>query len=217
MWQVLVPLLAIFLSDAVLAQTEPDGASATFPLKYPSSFYVPTYIPPPINKMSVRPAPQRSPSPFLSHFTIESFGLGSSPVEPGYMFSSAYIASFYNLQGLECPDCIPGPRNLSRLTLPPFGATATVKLIRDHVELFAGFGGIEAWKADGVFQPQGHRPTTTSDEDAWLTQGQAGFRFAVDHNRHLWFGGTGRRLYNFGPGPKEWTTLSGDATFRFGH
>jgi hypothetical protein len=231
MRQVLIPLLAVLLSDGIFAQaepaqtepaqTEPDGASATLPLtlplKLPSSFFVPAYAFPSTNKTSVKAAPQRSTSPFFSHFTIESFGLGSAPVEPGYMFSSAYIATFYNLQGLECPGCIPGPQNLSRLTLPPFGATATVKLISDHLELFAGFGGIEAWKPDGTFEPQGRRPATSSDSDAWLTQAQAGFRFTVDRDRHLWFGGTGRKLYNFGPGPKEWTTLTGDAIIRFGH
>jgi hypothetical protein len=217
MRQILVPLLAILLGDAVFAQSEPDGAFATLPFAHSSSFFVPAHISPSINKISIGAAPQRSTSPFFRHLTIESFGLGFSPVDPGYMFSSAYIATFYNLQGLECPLCIPGPRNLSRLTLPPFGATATVKLLGDHLELFTGFGGIEAWKADGTFQPQGHRPFTSSDVDAWLTQGQAGFRFSVDHNRHLWLGVTGRRLYNFGPGPKQWTTKSVDATFRFGH
>ncbi|HEY1760826.1 MAG TPA: hypothetical protein VGG72_35985 [Bryobacteraceae bacterium] len=216
MW-VLVPLLAVLLSDAVFAQAERDGASATFPIRQSSPFFVPAYTLPPVDQMPIGPAPLRSTSPFsTSHFTLESFGVGSAPVTPDYMLSPAYIATFYNLQGLECPACIPGPRNLARLTLPPFGATATVKLIRDHLELFAGFGGIEAWKADGTFQPQGHRAFTSSDVDAWLLQGQAGFRFTVDHNRHLWLGGSDRRLYNFGPGPKEWTTLSGEAIFRFG-
>lgn len=223
MWRILVPMLAIYSSDAVFAQTAPaqtesDRSSATLPFQPSSSVFFPAHIFPAIKKMPTIAAPQPLTSPFFTHFKIESFGIGSSPLEPGYMFSSAYIATFYDFQGLECPLCIPGPRNLSRLTLPPFGATATVKLIGDHLELFAGFGGIEAWKADGTFQPQGHRPFTSSDDgDAWLLQGQAGFRFSVDHDRHLWLGASGRRLYNFGPGPKNWTTNSVDATFRFGH
>ena len=110
-----------------------------------------------------------------------------------------------------------GPRNLSRPALPPFGATVTAKLKHDRLEFFAGFGGIEAWKPEGTFEPQGHRPTTTTDGDAWLIQGQVGSRFAVDPNRHLWLGGTARRLYNFGPGPKQGNTLSGEAVIRFGH
>src|SRR5580704_15106752 len=117
MWQVVFPLLAILLSDAVFAQSEPDGAFTTPPLAHSSSFFVPTYIPQSVNEASARAAPQ--PSPFFTHFTIESFGIGSSSVEPGYMFSSDYIATSYNFHGLECPLCIPGPRNLSRLTLPP--------------------------------------------------------------------------------------------------
>ena len=140
MWQVLVPLLVVCLSDAAVAQAEPDGASATPPLTHSGS----------VNEAWLCAAPQRSTSPFFSHFTLESFGVNSSNVAPGYMLSSAYLASFYDLQGLECPDCILGPRNLSRPTLPPFGATVTVRLIGDHLELFAGFGGIEAWKAEGV-------------------------------------------------------------------
>jgi hypothetical protein len=133
------------------------------------------------------------------------------------MFSSAYFASFYDLHNLECPDCVLGPRSLTKFTLPPFGAAATVKLKDDRPELFTGFGGIEAWKSDGTFEPQGHRPATSPDGDAWLTLAHVGFRFSVDHNRHLWLGGTARRLYNFGPGPKQWTTLSGDAIIRLGH
>ena len=127
MW-VLLPLLAILFSDAAFAQTEPEGASATLPVK-PSEFFLRSGLCFTAGSVKCRQAValRRSTSSFLSHFTIESFGLGSAPVEPGYMFSSAYIATFYNLQGLECPVCIPGPRNLARLTLPPFGATATVK------------------------------------------------------------------------------------------
>jgi hypothetical protein len=160
--------------------------------------------------------PTTTTSSFFSHVTVESFGIGPAAVGSGYAFSNAYYASFYNLQGLECPLCVLGPHNLARQTLPPFGANVTAKLKNDRMELFAGFAGIEAWKADGTLQKQGLRWFTTSDGDAWLAQGQAGFRVAVDNGRHFWLGATGRRLYNFGPGSRQWTTLGGDATIRFG-
>jgi hypothetical protein len=215
MRQVFVPLLSVFWTGAAFAQT-PNSALPQPPPKSFSFSLVPNYIPPPVNQISVAREPRKTTSPFFGHLTIESFGLSSSPLAPGYAFSAAYFSSLFNLQRLECPGCFLGPRNLAKFTLPPFGASVTAKLRGDRVELFGGFAGIEAWKPDGTFQPQGLRPWTSTDGDAWLTQGQAGIRVAVDSGRHLWLGATGRRLYNFGPGPKQWTTLGGDATFRLG-
>ena len=161
---------------------------------------------------------EETPRPvWLKNLTIESFGYDAKAFGPGFEFSPAYTASLYNLHGLECPLCVLGPRNRIRFTLPPFGANATWRLHEDRVELYTGFGGIEAWKADGTFEPQGRRLFSNADDDAWLTQVQAGGRIAVDHDRHVWLGATGRYLYNFGPGVRQGTTFSGDATFRLGH
>lgn len=150
-----------------------------------------------------------SPRPgWLKKLTIESFGYGPAPLEPAFDLSPGYTAALFNLYGLECPGCARGPVNWPQLTLPPFGANVTWKLRDGRVELFTGAGGIEAW-----------RPTSTfMMNDAWLTQVQVGGRVAIDHSQRLWFGGTGRYLYNLGPGPgpKHWNTFGGDATFRFG-
>jgi len=109
---------------------------------------------------------------WLKNFTIESFGYGpNTPQE--YAFSPGYYAAMYNLQGLECPRCVLGPVVRPRFTLPPFGALATLKLHDGRIKLFAGVAGIEAWKPDGTFEPQGRALWTNTYGDAWLTQGQA--------------------------------------------
>lgn len=154
---------------------------------------------------------------WLKKLTIESFGYGPGPMEPGFNLSPGYTAALFNLHGLECPRCALGPVNRARFTLPPFGANATLKLRDGRIELFGGFGAIEAWKPDGTFEPQGFRRGSGSYGDAWLMQVHAGARVALDPGQHVWVGAMGRYLYNFGAGLKQWSTFSGDATFRFGH
>jgi hypothetical protein len=143
---------------------------------------------------------------WLKKLTIESLGYGPAPLMPGFDLSPSYTSALFNLSGWECPLCARGPLNRPQGTTPPFGANVTWTLRDGRVELFTGAGGIEAW-----------RPTSNFIfNDAWLTQVQLGGRVAIDHNKRLWFGGTGRYLYNLGPGPKHWDTFGGDATFKFG-
>jgi hypothetical protein len=155
-------------------------------------------------------------SGWLKNFTIESFGFGpATPQE--YAFSPGYFAAVFNLQGLECPRCVLGPVSRSRFTLPPFGALASLKFHDDRIELFTGFGGLEAWRPDGTFEPQGRSLWTNSYGDAWLTQAQAGVRVGLDRQKRVSVGATGRYLRNFGSGPEHWNTFSGDVMFKLGH
>jgi hypothetical protein len=150
------------------------------------------------------------------YFSIESFGYGLSTPQD-FAYSPGYFAALFNLQGLECPRCVLGPVSRSRFTLPPFGAIASLKFHDDRIELFTGFGGLEAWKPDGTFEPRGRSLWTNSYGDAWLTQAQAGVRLAVDRQQHVSLGATGRYLYNFGSGPQHWSTFSGDVTVKLWH
>jgi hypothetical protein len=161
--------------------------------------------------------PDDSRPAVLKHLTIESFGFTLSPQAPGFQFSPGYAATFFNLHGLECPACKVDPIDRSRFTLPPFGAKATLKLHDDRVQLFGGFAAIEAWKPDGTFEPRGHSAFSSSYGDAWLSQVEAGGRISLDPGQHVWLGASGRHMYNFGPGMKEWNAVSGSATFEFGH
>jgi hypothetical protein len=171
----------------------------------------------PATKIWTVPKADTNP-PFLKNFTIESFGFTLAPQAPGFQFSPGYTSTFFNLHGLECPYCVPGPQDRGgRFTLPPFGAKATLKLQDGRVQLFSGFAALEAWKPDGTFEPRGHSLFSTSYGDAWLAQTEAGGRISLDPHQHLWIGATGRHLSNFGPGQKEWNTFSGAATFEFGH
>jgi hypothetical protein len=156
------------------------------------------------------------PSGWLKNFSIESFGYSASTPQD-YAFSPGYFAALYNVQGLECPRCVLGPVSRSRFTLPPFGAIARLKFHDDRIELFTGFGGLEAWKPDHTFEPQGRSLWTSTYGDAWLTQVQAGVRLGLDRRQHISVGATGRTLYNFGSGPEHWTTFSGDVMLKFGH
>ncbi len=153
---------------------------------------------------------------FFKKLTIESFGYSLGPQAPGFAFSPGYTASLFNLHGLECPRCILGPVNRARFTLPPFGANAVLKLLDGRVELFSGFGGLEAFKPEGTLEPRGHQLWTSYYGDAWLVQAEGGGRVALDRDGHIWLGATSRHLWNFGSGPQQWSTFSGNATFRFG-
>jgi len=158
-----------------------------------------------------------SPQPgWLKNFTIESFGYGPATSQE-YAYSPGYFAALFNLQGLECPRCVLGPVSRSRFTLPPFGAKVSLKLFDNRIELFTGYGGIEAWKPDGTFEPRGRSLWTNSYGDAWLTQAQAGVRLAIDRQQHVSVGATGRYLRNFGSGPEHWNTFGGDVTVKLGH
>ena len=157
-----------------------------------------------------------NPQPgWLKNFTIESFGYTPTTSQE-FTFSPGYFAALYNLQGLECPRCVLGPVTRSRFTLPPFGALATFRLHDDRIELVAGYGGTEAWKPDNTFEPRGRSLFTNSYGDAWLTQAQAGVRFAIDPQHRVSVGATGRYLNNYGSGPQHWNTFGGDVTLKLG-
>jgi hypothetical protein len=156
-----------------------------------------------------------SRSGFLKNLTVESFGFDSSPTAQGFESPLRFTNAPLMSAGLECPRCIMRPAmERSRFTLPPFGAQATLSLWNDRTELFTGFGGVNAWKPDNTLIEPNRRGT--SFNDAWLVEGQAGARVAVDHGRHLWLGPVGRYVSNFGEGKKHWNTFGGTATFRFG-
>ncbi len=168
--------------------------------------------------VNLLPLDRPKPRPdWMKNLAIDSFGYDLKSQAPGFQFSPGYTAAMYNLEGLECPLCVLGPRNPTRFTLPPFGTNVILKLHDGRFELFGRAGGIEAWKADGTYEPSGLRKFSNADGDAWLTQVEGGGRVAIDHGRRLWLGASSRYLYNFGPGLKQWTTFSGQATFRLGH
>ncbi len=148
---------------------------------------------------------------------LESFGYKSAPAgnEDG-LVQPAYTLSYFDLHGLECPICVaPGFR--ARVAIPPFGATGKLGLFNDRVELFAGFGGVQAVIPPGSFRPQGRRLFTSSEDDSWLMQFKAEAQVAVDPQKHIWIGGAARRFYSSGAGPRQWNSLSGQATFKLGH
>jgi hypothetical protein len=124
---------------------------------------------------------------FLKHLTIESFGYRFPTRVQGYEFAPATTSAFYNLHGLECPLCIPGPQNRARQFLPPFGAKASLSLWHDHLILFAGFGGINAVTAGNSPRISPISIRATPDNDAWVVERQIGASVAVDPEKHLSF------------------------------
>jgi hypothetical protein len=139
---------------------------------------------PPVKPLSVIAVPQDGPRRgFLKNLTIESFGYGPGPLEPGFQFSPGYTASLFNVHGLECPGCVIGPVNRAKFTLPPFGAQATLRLWNGRVEFSSGFAALEAWKPDGTFEPHGLSLYSSSYGDAWLAQREVSGRIALDPTR----------------------------------
>jgi hypothetical protein len=163
-----------------------------------------------------------SRSGFLKNLTVESFGFDLSPTGQGYESPLRFTNSPPGSDWLECPRCIARPAmERSRFTLPPFGAQATLPVWHERAELFTGFGGVNGWKPDNTLIEAGRGASpfsrARSFNDAWLLQGDAGARVAVDHGRRLWLGPVGRYVSNFGEGKKHWNTFGGTATFRLGH
>jgi hypothetical protein len=152
---------------------------------------------------------------FLKNFTIDSFGYGSAPVQSGFGSPGELTNGPFTTHGLECARCMVRPNmDRTRSTIPAFGTQATLAYWNGRAELFSGFGGINAWKPDNTVIEPWRRGT--SYNDAWLAQGFAGARVAVDRERHLWLGPTLRHLQNFGEGKKHWNSVGGSATFTFG-
>lgn len=163
------------------------------------------------------PAPAVTPrSGFLKQLTIESFGYGLSPVPEGFESPLTFTNSTLLSSGLECPRCIPRPAmERTRFTLPPFGAETTLPVANGRTELLAGLGGVNAWKPDNTGIEPNRRDS--SFNDAWLFQGNIGSAFALDANKHIWIGPVARYVKNFGRGKQHWNSLTGFASFRFGH
>jgi hypothetical protein len=182
--------------------------------------------------------------PLIPNFKLESFGYSRARVSDGAEFAVKPLVNFYNPMHLECPVCGVAPPNRTRFSQEPFGAKATYRLFRNHLEFFASVGGEEAWKTDGMLQNIGHQRLPnfgmnpamhvhfpdlnpwwggdshlTNDQfnDAWLVQSHIGARVYVDPHRNISFGFTKGYMYNFGPfGPPSWTSTTGDMTITFG-
>jgi hypothetical protein len=217
-------------SDANKGEPASTHAIASLPLGNhgsPEYFHLSTAnlrlastLPPSIDISSTIELDRNPSTPGIHRFgnlTIESFGYGpNTPRLAGFEFSPDYTAAMFNLHGLECPRCAIGPVDRARSTLPPFGANVTLRLRDGRIELFAGVGALEAWKADVEFEPKGFQKFSNTYGDAWLSQAMAGGRIALDRDHHFWLGATARHAYNFGAGTRQWSSITGDATFRFG-
>jgi hypothetical protein len=183
-------------------QEELDGRRAT-----PDAF--------PKQDLTSGKANRNRPRDFLKNLSIESFGVNGSPTGPGYDSPGKFSTSVpFTSHDFECPRCITRPSmERMRYTLPAFGSVLTLKMMNGRAELFTGIGGINAWKPDNTtIEPRRDR----SFNDAWLVQGVAGARIAVDKDRHFWLGGATRYVRNYGAGRTHWNSLGGSATFQFG-
>jgi hypothetical protein len=165
---------------------------------------------------------KRSRKDFLKDWAVTSFGYGPAPTSMGFEFRSPAITNTVGGPGLECPVCIARPTSdRVRFTLPAFGAQAVKMFANDRVELSTGFGGVNAWSANGatiLLSPSPVAPfrAPSPNNDEWLLQVSGGARVAVDNGRHIWLGIGWRSVWDTGPPlPRErsWTALSGSVTF----
>jgi hypothetical protein len=223
-------LLALFGVESVFAQTagvQPGTlANKTEPLSVP---VMPDGSSPPISDVKFKDrasGEKHSHSNFLKSWSITSFGYSLAPTGLGFEFRSPFTGNPVGVPGLECPTCIARPQTEhSRFALPPFGAQAVRQFSNDHIELFGGFGGINAWSANGATIQVNGNPlaplrSASPFNDEWLLELSGGGRFAVDHGRHLWLGADWRSVWNMGPtAPRQsqWKSVSGSATLQLGH
>jgi hypothetical protein len=154
-------------------------------------------------------------SGFLKHLTVEFFGYSSSAIEQDYESSPNTTSRPYNLHGLECPLCTPGPMNRVRQLLPPFGAKASMTFWHERLILFAGFGGVNA-ASSSIINPRINPKLllrSSPDNDDWIVQREVGASVAVDPEKHLSFGISQGYLNDFGPSKNSWTTTTGNLSF----
>lgn len=161
--------------------------------------------------------PKRPRAATAKPLKVESFGSDATGARnAAFTNLPDYATSLLDLHDLECPMCVAAGFR-SRFAVPPFGANVKLTLFDGRFEVFGRIGGVEATPAPGSFRPQGLRLFTSPEDDAWLTQVAAGSRVAVDPQKHLWLGGTAGYFYSFGAGPRQWNSVSGQATFKLGH
>ncbi len=201
---------------------------------------------------------QSAPSGFLKPFSVDSFDYSPSTnfqfrrfdSKPPHFQVKSFAAATSAVEtrdpnGLECPVCNVGQPNRTRYSAPPFGAKATYTFWHNHIELFASFGGIEAWKQDGLLQSVGsqklgfygvnkgltlkpgslsaqwggaHLLTNDQFNDQWLAQSHVGLRFFIDREKNVSVGFTKGYMYNEGPfGTPSWTSSTADLTVTFGN
>ena len=169
-------------------------------------------------KQATQPTPKEEFHPdFVKRLTIESFGYDASSTGPGFESPSALSGGTLTPHGLECPFCIvrPNVARISRYTLPEFGAKATQSLHNNHVNLFAGIGGVNAWRLDSSAGRIGRK--YSSFNDVWLPQGLAGANVSVDAKQRLWLGVISRYAGNYKDKEKtSWATFAGSAIIRLG-
>ena len=160
---------------------------------------------------------KKQQSSFIKGFDLRSFGFSSAPESRGFEFSRAYASAFLNPQGFECMGCIVGLPTRTRFTLPPFGARLTYSFWENRVQLFGLVGAMESWKPILVVDPVGYRAFTSTFDDSWLRQAQAGARLTVDRQRRIWIGGIATKSYNSQSKlERQWGSLSGQVGFTFG-
>jgi len=157
-------------------------------------------------------------APFVKKLTLETFGYDLSPSGFGYDSRAPLLSGgAFTAHGLECPYCAMIPlMNRGRQTLQPFGAIATYRPFGSRVELFTGFGGLEAWMPDGAMRT-GQRSSTYND--SWLLQAQAGMSVAIDRKQRVRVGIVERYLQQTGAREglrSHWNTFEGNATYSFG-
>ena len=158
-------------------------------------------------------------APFVKKLTLETFGYDLSPGGFGYESRAPALSPGpFTAQGLECPYCAMTPLQIrGRQTLQPFGAVVTYRPFGNRVEFVTGVGGLEAWMPDGAMRT-GKRSSTYND--SWLLQAEAGANVAVDPKQQIRVGVVGRYLQQTGAQEtlrSQWNTFEGYAVYSFGH
>jgi hypothetical protein len=235
-----LPLCIAVTLCAACASAQSDEAVS--PAEFVKAFSVDSFVYEPTQRNYQLPPPQR-PGLF-KNFSLKSFGYPAAPFLQGYE-PVPTTSTFYNQPDLECPACTMGPPNRTRFTIAPFGSEATLGFWHGRIQLFASFGGSEAWRPDGMLQGLGtqllsplagihalkpvapnlsplwtgsHLLYTDQYNDAWLVQFHYGTRYFLDRRKNISVGISEGYLFNFAPaGQPRWKSTTADLTITFGN
>lgn len=128
---------------------------------------------------------------------------------------TAFSNSYFETTGISAT-ILPGT-NLTRFTTTyfafpgtirsetvPFGVRGIWPIVHEKGEFFL--------IADGAYNWSGSQ----YGYSAWAVQGGFGARFALDKQRHIWWGTTARYQHDFGYAGSDRVTWTADLSYRFG-
>ena len=139
---------------------------------------------------------------WAAEFGVNTTVVSAPTFSTAYIPVNCYPATFCITQGVTSVSNV-----ASRVTTMPFGFRYVQPLNKGKLELSIGLGAAYIWYPQVFY---------AGSFGTWAGQGSLGAHVAVDKNRHIWLGTTGRYFNDFRYYSRSWVDWTADVSFRFG-